>query len=159
MTKNTLKLVALSLLLAGMATSCQKDSEMISSQKLSQKSLAQETSILYYSIDGEKYYKKFPSKEERSEYISYLIKLSTKGGHKIFIESNAKPNYAPEDKRNLETKDIVEIDNWAKEMEGKGYDVKIDFDEESGIFKGTAILGESRTTTTAISTERDSDSM
>ena len=47
MTKNTLKLVALSLLLAGMATSCQKDSEMISSQKLSQKSLAQETSILF----------------------------------------------------------------------------------------------------------------
>ena len=29
MTKNTLKLVALSLLLAGMATSCQKDSEMV----------------------------------------------------------------------------------------------------------------------------------
>ena len=48
MQKNTLRVAALSLLLVGMATSCQKDSEMISSQELSQKSLAQETSILFF---------------------------------------------------------------------------------------------------------------
>ena len=39
MQKNTLTVAALSLLLVGMATSCQKDSEMISSQELSQKSI------------------------------------------------------------------------------------------------------------------------
>ena len=45
-----------------------------------------------------------------------------------------------------------------KEMGGKGYNVEVDFDEERGIFKGTAIPKETRTPTTAISTERDSDS-
>ena len=44
---NYIKIVALSLVLVGMATSCQKDSEMEPSQELSQKSLAQETSILF----------------------------------------------------------------------------------------------------------------
>ena len=48
MTKNTLTVAALSLLLVGMATSCQKDGEMGPSQELSQKSLAQETSIIFF---------------------------------------------------------------------------------------------------------------
>ena len=58
MQKNTLKVAALSLLLVGMATSCQKDDEMAPSQELSQKSLAQERSILFYKIDGEEDYRK-----------------------------------------------------------------------------------------------------
>ena len=58
MIKNKLTVAALSLLLVGMATSCQKDSEMVPSQELSQKSLAQETSILFYKIDGEEDYRK-----------------------------------------------------------------------------------------------------
>ena len=48
MIKKNFKVAALSLLLVGMATSCQKDGEMISSQELSQKSLAQETSIIFF---------------------------------------------------------------------------------------------------------------
>ena len=156
MQKNTLTVAALSLLLVGMATSCQKDSEMISSQELSQKSLAQETSILFFKIDGEKHYRKFDSQEEREEFMRHLIHL-TREGHIIIIESNEKPNYAPDDKREFETKDKTEIDKWATEMYDKGYDVEIDFDEERGIFKGTAIPKETRNIT-AISTERDSDS-
>ena len=42
-------------------------------------------------------------------------------------------------------------------MRDKGYNVEVDFDEERGIFKGTAIPKETRNIT-AISTERDSDS-
>ena len=82
MIKNKLTVAALSLLLVGMATSCQKDSEMGPSQELSQKSLAQETSILYYKIDREKYYQKFLSREERNEFIFYLLHL-TRNGHII----------------------------------------------------------------------------
>ena len=153
MQKNTLTVAALSLLLVGMATSCQKDSEMISSQELSQKSLAQETSILFFKIDGEKHYRKFDSQEEREEFMRHLIHL-TREGHIIIIESNEKPNYAPDDKREFETKDKTEIDKWATEMYDKGYDVEIDFDEERGIFKGTAIPKETRTTT-VVSTGRE----
>ena len=157
MQKNTLTVAALSLLLVGVATSCQKDSEMISSQELSQKSLAQKTSILFFKIDGEKHYRKFDSQEEREEFIRHLIHL-TREGHIIIIESNEKPNYAPDDRREFESKDEEEIDKWATEMRDKGYNVEVDFDEERGIFKGTAIPKETGTTTTAISTERDTDS-
>ena len=82
MQKNTLRVAALSLLLVGMATSCQKDSEMISSQELSQKSLAQETSILFFKIDGEEDYRKFGSTEERDEFILHLIHLFNDYKHK-----------------------------------------------------------------------------
>ena len=153
MQKNTLKVAAVSLLLVGMATSCQKDGEMGPSQELSQKSLAQETSILFFKIDGEKHYRKFDSQEEREDFIRHLIHL-TREGHIITIESNEKPNYAPDDRREFETKDEKEMDKWATEMRGKGYNVEVDFDEERGIFKGTAIPKETRTTT-VVSTGRE----
>ena len=153
MIKKNFKVAALSLLLVGMATSCQKDGEMISSQELSQKSLAQETSILFFKIDGEKHYRKFDSQEEREDFIRHLIHL-TREGHIITIESNEKPNYAPDDRREFESKDEEEIDKWATEMRGKGYNVEVDFDEERGIFKGTAIPKETRTTT-VVSTGRE----
>ena len=79
---NYIKIVALSLVLVGMATSCQKDSEMEPSQELSQKSLAQEASILYYKIDGKEYYQKFHSREEREEFIRHLIHLFNDYKHK-----------------------------------------------------------------------------
>ena len=58
MTKTIFKTVLLSAALTGTMVSCQKESEMISSQELSQKSLAQETSILFYKIDGKEDYRK-----------------------------------------------------------------------------------------------------
>ena len=133
MKKITLKVVLLSAALAGTMVSCQKDSEMEPSQELSQKSLAQETSILFYKIDGEEDYRKFGSTEERDEFILYLIHL-TREGHIITIESNEKPEYAPEekDKQKFETTDMEEFDTWLKEMNNNGYRVDIDFDEGSG---------------------------
>ena len=160
MTKKITKIMLLSVALTGAVASCQKDSEMISSQELSQKSLAQETSILFFWIDGEEHYRKFESQEERDEFIRHLIRL-TREGHIITIESNNKPEYAPEekDKQKFETTNEEEMDKWVLEMERAGYYVRCFFDEKNGTYVGTATFGETRTTTTAISTERDSDSM
>lgn len=47
MNKKSLKVVLLSVALTGAMSSCQKD-EILVSQELSQKSLAQETSILFF---------------------------------------------------------------------------------------------------------------
>ena len=154
MTKNTLTVAALSLLLVGMATSCQKDSEMISSQELSQKSLAQETSIIYYTINGKEYSKKFFSTEELNEHISYLIRLTTKGY--IIVIRKEDPRMAPseKDKQEIETKDKAEIDAWALDMALKGYKVTFIFNEENGTYIGSATFGESRGYT-LISTERE----
>ena len=161
MQKNTLTVAALSLLLVGMATSCQKDSEMISSQELSQKSLAQENTFLFYKVDGKEYYKKFASQEERDAYIRYLIRLTTKG-YVIVVEGNDnKPSYAPEESEQLEfeTYNEEEIFEWISEMTAKTYDVECFFNEETGTYTGRVIPKETRTTTTGISTERDTDNM
>ena len=158
MNKETLKIVLLSAALAGTMVSCQKDGEMISSQELSQKSLAQETSIIYYTINGKEYSKKFFSTEELNEHISYLIRLTTKGY--IIVIRKEDPRMAPseKDKQEIETKDKAEIDAWAMEMESKGYTVSYKFNKETGTYIGRVIPNETGTTTTAISTERDSDS-
>ena len=158
MIKNKLTVAALSLLLVGMATSCQKDGEMISSQELSQKSLAQETSIIYYWVDGEEHYQKYVSQEEYNEIFDYLIILAEEG-HIIDIEGNNNPEYAPAKKESFKTSDREEIKEWGKKMVEQGYNVRIIFDSETGTYKGTATPKKPGTTTTAISTERDSDSM
>ena len=154
------KIMLLSVALTGTMVSCQKDSEMISSQELSQKSLAQETSILFFKIDEEEHYRKFDSQEERDEFIRHLIRL-TREGHVIVIEGSEKPNYAPEEtnQQDFKTSNKEEVDIWAIEMQDSGYTVMIIFNEETGTYIGRVISKETRTTTTAISTERDTDSM
>lgn len=44
-------------------------------------------------------------------------------------------------------------------MQDSGYTVMIIFNEETGTYIGRVIPDEGRTTTTAVSTERDTDSM
>ena len=158
MNKETLKVVLLSAALAGTMVSCQKDGEMISSQELSQKSLAQETSIIYYWVDGEEHYQKYVSQEEYNEIFDYLIILAEEG-HTIDIEGNNNPEYAPAKKESFKTRDREEMKEWVISMKEQGYNVRIIFDSETGTYKGTATPKKPGTTTTAISTERDSDSM
>ena len=160
MTKTIFKTVLLSVALTGTMVSCQKESEMISSQELSQKSLAQETSILFFWIDGEEGYEKFGSQEERDEFIRHLMHLTFEG-HIITIKGNNRPEYAPEekDKQKFETTDKAEMEEWAVKMWTNGYTVTIYFDEGSGKIIGTATREGKERGTTAISTERDSDSM
>ena len=81
MKKITFKVVLLSVALTGTMASCQKD-EILVSQELSQKSLAQETSILFFKIDGEEDYRKFASTEERDEFILHPFHLFNDYKHK-----------------------------------------------------------------------------
>ena len=160
MTKKMTKIMLLSVALTGTMVSCQKDDEMVPSQELSQKSLAQETPILFFWIDGEEHYRKFDSQEERDEFIRHLIHLTFEG-HIITIESNNKPEFAPEEKdqQKFETTDMEEFEAWIIKMNNNGYRVDIDFDEGSGKMIGTATREGKERGTTAISTERDTDSM
>ena len=75
------KIMLLSVALTGTMASCQKD-EILVSQELSQKSLAQETSILFFKIDGEEDYRKFGSTEERDEFIRHPFHLFNGYKHK-----------------------------------------------------------------------------
>lgn len=62
-------------------------------------------------------------------------------------------------KESFKTRDREEMKEWGKKMVEQGYNVRIIFDSETGTYKGTATPKKPGTTTTAISTERDTVSM
>jgi hypothetical protein len=144
------KTVLLSVAMAGVITSCQKDefsSEMVlPSHEMSQKLLAHQELTLRYWIDGVEYSMEFGTEQEKSNYISYLISL-TREGKTLIIQGSENPSYAPaeNDTKTFTTSDEGEIQKWGKEMKGKGYDVEITFDKETNLYTGTATKGGSRT--------------
>ena len=146
-----MKAVLLSVAMAGVMTSCQKDefqSEMVlPSHEMSQKNLAHLNTTLRYWIDGVGYSREFASQQEMNNYISYLISL-TREGRTVIIQGSENPSYAPseKDKLTFTTKDFDKMDVWALEMQGKGYDVEVTFNEKTGLYTGTATKGGSRTT-------------
>ena len=150
-----MKAVLLSVAMAGVMTSCQKDefqSEILVSQEMSQKNLAHINTTLRYWIDGVGYSREFASQQEMNNYISYLISL-TREGRTVIIQGSENPSYAPseKDKLTFTTKDFDKMDVWAVEMQGKGYDVKVTFDEKTGLYTGTATKGGSRTMAVSLS--------
>ena len=151
--------VLLTAALAGTMASCQKDefqNEILVSQEMSQKNLAHVSLSLQYWIDGVGYNASFTSEAEKSAYISYLIGLTLEG-KEITIGGSENPSLAPEadDKLTIETKDRAVIEDWVLEMQDKGYEVDCSFDEETGLYTGTATKGGSRTTMAASLLERE----
>ena len=152
--------VLLTAALAGTMASCQKEefqNEMVlPSHEMSQKNLAHINTTLRYWIDGVEHNQEYASQQEMDEYISYLIGL-TREGKTIIIQGSENPSYAPaeNDTKTFTTSDEGEIQKWGKEMKGKGYNVKITFDEETGLYTGTATKGGSRSTMAASLLERE----
>ena len=154
------KTVLLSVAMAGVITSCQKDefqSEMVlPSHEMSQKLLAHQELTLRYWIDGVEHNQEFASQQEMDNYICYLIGL-TREGKTIIIQGSENPSYAPaeNDTKTFTTSDEGEIQKWGKEMKGKGYDVEITFDKETNLYTGTATKGGSRTMAASLSEGRE----
>ena len=153
------KVVLLSVAMAGVMTSCQKEefqNEILVSQEMSQKNLAHVSHTLRYWIDGVGYSTSFTSEAEKSAYISYLIGLTIEG-REITIGGSEKPSLAPEedDRLTFTTSDKAQMDVWATEMEDKGYKVSCRYDKETGLYTGTATGGGSRTTMAASLSERE----
>ena len=148
------KTVLLSVAMAGVITSCQKDefqNEMVlPSHEMSQKNLAHINTTLRYWIDGVEHNQEYASQQEMDNYICYLIGL-TREGKTIIIQGSENPSYAPaeNDKLTFTTKDEDKMDAWTLEMRGIGYKVEITFDKETGLYTGTATGGGSRTTMAA----------
>ena len=154
------KTVLLSVAMAGVITSCQKDefqNEILVSHEMSQKNLAHVSLTLRYWIDGVGYNASFTSEAEQSAFISYLIGLTLEG-REITIGGSENPSLAPEadDKLTFTTSDKAEMNKWALEMQDKGYYVKYSFDEKTGLYTVTATKGGIRTTMAAsLSEERE----
>ena len=158
--ETTMKVALLTVAMAGVITSCQKDefqSEMVlPSHEMSQKLLAHQELTLRYWIDGVEYSMEFGTEQEKSNYISYLISL-TREGRTVISQGSENPSYAPSenDKLTFTTKDRTEMKSWADKMTLSGYNVKITFDEETGLYTGTATKGGSRTMAASLSEERE----
>ena len=154
------KAVLLSVAMAGTMVSCQKDefqNEILVSQEMSQKNLAHVNTTLRYWIDGVEYSMEFASQQEMNNYVSYLIGL-TREGKIVIIQGSENPSYAPNesDTKTFSSKNKSEVYDWSVKMRDDGYDVKITFDKETGIYTGTATKGGSRTTMAAsLSEERE----
>ena len=108
------KTVLLSVAMAGVITSCQKDefqNEMVvPSHEMSQKLLAHQELTLRYWIDGVEHNQEYASQQEMDEYISYLIGL-IREGKTIIIQGSENPSYAPaeNDTKTFTTSDEGEI--------------------------------------------------
>ena len=92
------KTVLLSVAMAGIMTSCQKEefsNEILVSQEMSLKEKAHVSHTLRYWIDGVGYNASFTSEAEKSAYISYLIGLTLEG-KEITIGGSQNPSLAPE---------------------------------------------------------------
>lgn len=153
------KAVLLSVAMAGVMTSCQKEefqNEILVSQEMSQKNLAHQELTLRYWIDGVEYSKEFASQKEMDKFIKYLITL-TREGITVIIQGSENPSYAPSenDKLTFTTKDEDKMVAWAFEMRTNGYDVSYTFDKETGLYTGTATKGGSRTMVVSLSEERE----
>ncbi len=158
MKKFNIKVLVLSVVLGSMAVSCQKDYSL-ENNEICQKNLANVNLRLHYSIDGQVYQQTFDSKEDRENFISYLIGLTCEG-RIIVIGGNSNPNYAPENKdtKTFTTSSKEEMDAWVNEMVEELYEVTVTFDKKTGLYTGTATPpgGGSRTTMAAnLSQERE----
>ena len=114
------KAVLLSVAMAGVMTSCQKEefqNEILVSHEMSQKNLAHVSLTLRYWIDGVGYNASFTSEAEQSAFISYLIGLTLEG-REITIGGSENPSLAPEadDRLTFTTSDKAQMDAWATEL-------------------------------------------
>ncbi len=153
MKEQYIKMAALCIVLGTMA-SCQKEeisSEMVvPSPEMSQKVLAHQELTLRYWIDGVEHYREFASQQEYEAFISYLLDLAAKG-HIIDIEGADNPQYAPAETQTFQTSNKDEMVTWAKEMKDGNYRVRITYNEETGLYTGTATKGGSRTMAASLS--------
>lgn len=133
-TKTTLALLAvLSLACVG----CQK--ETIAEPPL--QGVEDNTSAygMTYSVDGIAGHITLHSPAERDAFIHRMLSLA-KEGHKVTFrqDGNTLNALAPKDVKTYDTTNKDSAYKWANEMLLAGYEVSVEFDEDTGIYHCTA---------------------
>jgi hypothetical protein len=134
--KKTIIKVAILALLGAFAVSCQKEAAPVTSSVCSQSEYN-----VRYSIDNRIYHANLQSSEEWHTFLSDMLALARQG-HRITIQKPTSSNQtaAPKEIKTHETDNYDDAIAWMKMMIELGYEVTIEYDEETGIYIVTAII-------------------
>lgn len=134
--KRTIIKVAILALLGTVAVSCQKEAEPVPSSVSSQSEYN-----VRYTIDNRIYLANLQTSEEWHSFLSDMLALARQG-HRITVQNTTSSNQTASSKeiKTHETKDYGEALDWANMMIELGYEVTIEYDEETGIYTLTAII-------------------
>ena len=128
--------VAILALLGTVAVSCQKEAAPVTSSVCSQAEYN-----VRYSIDNRVYHASLQTSEEWHTLLSDLLALARQG-HRITIQNTtvSTTSAASKEIKTHETDNYDDAISWMKMMSELGYEVIIEFDEETGIYTLTAII-------------------
>ncbi len=126
--------VAVISLLGAFTVSCQKEADPVPSTVYSQSKYN-----VRYSIDNHIYHANLQTYEEWHTFLSNMLALSRQH-HRISIHKNGNnQTIASKEKVVFKTPDPEEASAWAEEMLLAGYNINMEFDEETGYYIVTAI--------------------
>ena len=132
--KRTMITATLLAILSATAVSCQKEAEPVPSSVCSQSE-----HNVRYTIDNRIYHASLQTSEEWHTFLSDMLAL-TRQGHRISVQrtSTSSQILPTKDVVTFETTNMDEALEWANMMIEQGYEVFLEYDEESGLYSLTA---------------------
>ena len=133
--KKTVIMATLLAMLGAFAVSCQKEAEPAPSSVYSQS----EYNVLYY-IDNVVHHASIQSPEEWHAFLTDMLAFARQG-HRISVQRTSSYTQTLPAKEVVthETNDPKEANEWLKMMIEQGYEVFVEYNEETGIYTLTAI--------------------
>jgi len=97
---------------------------------------------IIYSVDGVAGRLTVRNASERLAFIRRMMSLAEEGHRVTFRQDGSTVNVlAPKDTQTFSSKKKSEVEAWAEEMFLLGYQVTIEFNEDTGMYIGTATNG------------------
>ena len=127
--------VALFAVLGTLAVSCQKETLT----ELSPVAAQAETYLLTYSVDGISMQTQLNGDEELRAFLRRLTALARQGHRVTVRNANALSQSFSKERVEYRTKSEDDANEWAQKMIKDGYEVAIDYDDETGEFVCVAI--------------------
>ena len=122
-------------MLGTLATSCQKETLT----ELSPVAAQAETYLLTYSVDGISMQTQLNGDEELRAFLRRLTALARQGHRVTVRNANALSQSFSKERVEYRTKSEDDANEWAQKMIKDGYEVAIDYDDETGEFVCVAI--------------------
>lgn len=134
--KKVVVTVALFAVLGTLVTSCQKENITNLSPVTTQTA---ETYLIAYSVDGVSMQMQLNGDEELRAFLRRITALARQGHRVTVRNANALSQSLSKERVEYRTKSEDDANEWAQKMIKDGYEVAIDYDDETGEFVCTAI--------------------
>lgn len=132
--KRQIKTLAIFMALCMVAASCQKE-EYLSPIPVEQETTA---NIVNYTVDGKTFQAPINSDQDWSEFLYRMLALAEEG-HTVTISSRISATSLTKEIVTYTTTSKPDAYDWADNMTAQGYDVTVNFDNNTGIYTCTAV--------------------